>query len=145
MLQKYRHLASINDGLCSTKEAMNKGMLVTRAYNEANGEWELSLPTSATDKIYGFVDKAQDNNDHVSLYYDEIEVGTKALVWTLVPNEAWVTDQVTGTFVVGDTAGIDASNKGKVVKATENALFEVVEVFEADTKMPNYSVALRVL
>lgn len=142
MLQQYRRIASINDGLLQTSEAMTKGMLVVKKLNASTKEFELALPTEETDKPYGFITNQQTLDDHVTSYYDAIAKGERAIVWTKVPNEVWVTDQFTGTLEVGDLVGIDVANKGKVKKVTDNALLQVVEVFDAGTKADNACVAL---
>lgn len=163
MLQKRRMIASIPDGLCTTAAKIRKGRLVMRKYNAANKRYELSLPTSAdtvTD-VYGFMTLRIDEDVHKESYYDEVESGVKAVVYTLVPNESWGTTEFDGTLAVGDkcTVSTDSGKEGKIRKITskttgfgesavttyEDALFEVVAVYPAMGGYEEAMIDVRVL
>lgn len=129
-LQNRRARLFLPNGLHETAEKMTKGMLVSRRLKQETGEYELYLPTSDADEVYGIVDLRQDSTDHVDSYYDEIPAGVRAVANTLMKDDGWGTDQFTGALEVGDLAMPDYANKGKIKKCEEadiaKAIFRVV-------------------
>lgn len=134
-LQKRRDLASMPDGLMDTSVEVTKGMIVTRVFNADTGEFEIALPKTEDDVIYGFVTLRQDSTEKPSDEYDKIDAGIKAVVYTLVRDNEWATDQFTGALEIGDLAMIDVANPGKIKKCDEankaKALFQVTEFIPA--------------
>lgn len=130
MLQTRRIIASLPDGLCDAGEKLTKGRLVARSLKTDKSGYELKLATT-NDDVYGFVTLRIDSNEHKMSYYDEIEKGKKAVVYTLVKNEEYGTDQFKGEIGIGDFVSCDTD--GTLKKETEkaSALFEVVATYPA--------------
>lgn len=128
MLQKRRDLGTMPDGLMKTSVELTKGMLVQRKL--VDGEYVIALPEDGK-AVYGFVTLRDDEAVYKLSSYDKIAKGVRAVVYTLVKDNEWATDQFTGEFAKGDLA--KAGTDGKLVAATgaEDALFEVVGVSKA--------------
>ena len=137
MLQKRRMIASIPDGLCNTAEEIVKGRAVVRKYDAATGTYVYALPTTAAEakNVYGFITLRIDEDVHKESYYDKIDKGVKAVVYTLVPNESWGTTEFDGTLAVGDKCIVSstAGKLGMLVKAgaADTPQFEVVAKYPA--------------
>ena len=142
MLFKRRDLSSMPDGLMKTSVELTKGMLVQRKL--VDGEYVIALPEDGK-TVYGFVTLREDEAVYKISHYDTIEKGVRAVVYTLVKDNEWATDQFTEGLVKGDLA--KAGTDGKVVKATgaEDALFEVIDVAEAMAGYENALVTVKVL
>lgn len=153
MLQKRRDLASIPDGLGVTATAMVKGTAVVRKI--VNGVITYAKPSTLAEAqdIYGFITLRIDDNDHPDKFYDTIEAGKKATVYTWVKNNEWATTEFVGTLVAGDKCAIDftEANAGKVRKLdtvtnpTEVALLEVVSVSPAKSGYIDSLLTVKVL
>lgn len=141
MLFKRRDLGSMPDGLMKASVELTKGMLVQRKL--VNGEYVLAMPENG--KAYGFVTLREDEAVYKASHYDTIEAGKRAVVYTLVKDNEWATDQFEAGLAMGDYAKAGAN--GKVVKATsaEDALFEVIDVTEAMAGYENALVTVKVL
>lgn len=140
-LLKRRDLGSMPDGLMKTSVELTKGMLVQRKL--VGSEYVLALPTDG--KAYGFVTLREDEAVYKASHYDTIAKGVRAVVYTLVKDNEWATDQFAEGLVIGDLA--KAGTDGKVVKASgaEDALFEVIDVTEAMAGYENALVTVKVL
>lgn len=127
MLQKHRDLGSMPDGLMKTKVEMTKGMAVARKLNAETKQYEICLPAEG-DVIYGFVDARIDEKIYRFSEYDVIPAGKRAVVYTLVKDNEWRTDQFEGELAIGDLCAVGTN--GKLVKTTETdkAVFEIVGV-----------------
>lgn len=126
-LQKRRDLGTMPDGLMKTSVEVVKGMLVQRKL--IDGEYQIALPEEGK-AVYGFVTLREDEAVYKAAHYDKIEAGKRAVVYTLVKDNEWATDQFEGELKIGDLA--KAGTNGKVVVAGENdALFEVIGVSAA--------------
>ena len=141
-LFKRRDLGTMPDGLMKTSVELTKGMLVQRKL--VDGEYVIALP-EAGNAVYGFVTLREDEAVYKISHYDKIEKGVRAVVYTLVKDNEWATDQYTGTLVVGDLA--KAGTDGKLVKTTnaDEALFEVVAVANAMAGYEFATVTVKVL
>lgn len=151
MLQKRRMIASIPDGLCKTTSTIKKGSAVVRKLDSTTGEYVYALPASAEEAkdIYGFITLRIDEDTHKDSYYDTIDSGTRAVVYTLVPNESWGTTEFSGTLAVGDkvmASGVTAT-AGKLVKVGDNdtAQFEVIATYPAMGGYEEAMIDVRVL
>lgn len=127
-LQKRRDLGTMPDGLMKTSVEVTKGMLVQRKL--INGEYQIALPEEGN-AVYGFVTLREDEAVYKAAHYDVIEKGKRAVVYTLVKDNEWATDQFEGEFKIGALA--KAGTNGKLVAASskEDALFEVIGVSAA--------------
>lgn len=144
MLQKHRDLGSMPDGLMKTKVEMTKGMAVARKLNAETKQYEICLP-EAGDTIYGFVDARIDEKIYRFSEYDVIPAGKRAVVYTLVKDNEWRTDQFTGELAVGDLCAVGTD--GKLVKTEDatTAVFEIVGVQAAMAGYENAMVVAKVL
>ena len=144
MLQKRRDLGSMPDGLMKTKVEVVKGMAVARKLNAETKQYEICLP-AAGDTIYGFVDLRIDEKIYRFSEYDVIPAGKRAVVYTLVKDNEWATDQFVGELVVGDLAKVGTD--GKLAKTTnaEEAVFEIVGTQAAMAGYENAMVVAKVL
>lgn len=141
MLFKRRDLGAMPDGLMKASVELTKGMLVQRKL--VDGEYVIALP-EANATVYGFVTLREDEAVYKISHYDKIEAGKRAVVYTLVKDNEWATDQFEGELTVGSLA--KAGTNGKVVAASkEDALFEVIEVTEAMAGYENALVTVKVL
>lgn len=148
MLRKYRlDEQSLPDGLMKAKVDLVKGMIVAREL--VNGEYQIALPKDTTgDGVYGFVTLREDEAVYKESYYDKIEKGHRAVVYTLVPNAEWATDQFEDdvkTLKVGDKMFANTTGKLKKKTGSETALFEVVGTQEAMAGYENAMVIVKVL
>lgn len=148
MLQKRRFdEKSLPDGLMKTKEALTKGMIVAR--NLESGEYKITKPTdTAGTNVYGFVTLREDEAVYKQSYYDEIPANTRAVVYTLVPNAEWATDQFEGelsSLNIGDKMFANTTGKLKKVSSSETALFELIGKQEAMAGYENAMVIVKVL
>lgn len=136
--------ASIPDGLMDASVELTKGMIVGRKLNADTGKYEIVLPADGVE-VYGFVTLREDSAVLRESFYDKIEKGHKAVVYTLVKNHSWRTDQYTGELVVGDK--VVAGTDGKLVKHTEGgeAIAEVIEVNGAWVGYENPTITVRIL
>ena len=91
--------ASIPDGLMECDVELTKGMIVARKL--VDGKYKIVLPESAKE-VYGFVTLREDEAVYKASHYDAIPAGKKAVVYTLVKDHEWRTDQFEGELVVGD-------------------------------------------
>lgn len=141
-LQKHRDLGSMPDGLMKTKVELTKGMAVTRRL--VDGVYEIDLPATG-DTIYGFVDARIDEKVYRFSEYDVIPAGKRAVVYTLVKDNEWRTDQFEGSLVVGDLCAVGTN--GKLVKTSdkEAAVFEIVGVQAAMAGYEKAMVVAKVL
>ena len=141
-LLKRRDLGTMPDGLMKASVELTKGMLVQRKL--VDGEYVIALPESGK-PVYGFVTLREDEAVYKISHYDKIEAGKRAVVYTLVKDNEWATDQFAEGLAMGDLA--KAGTDGKVVKASsaEDALFEVIEVTEAMAGYENALVTVKVL
>lgn len=137
MLQKRRTIASIPDGLCDTAKKIRKGRCVIRKYDTKKKDYVFDLPSSADEAktVYGFITLRIDEDTHKESYYDDIDAGKKAVVYTLVPNESWGTTEFEGSPVIGDKMIVDSAGENagklKVAGSSDTAQFEVVAVYPA--------------
>lgn len=145
MLMSVRTIATIPDGLMKAKVELVRGMIVSRVLED--GEYKIALPTDAEDTgIYGFVTLREDEAVYSRAYYDTIEVGKRAVVYTLAQNEEWATDQVEGfsTLKIGDK--LVAGANGKLVAGeTGTYVFEVIGKRKALAGYENDTVIVKVL
>jgi hypothetical protein len=145
MLHSVRTIAAIPDGLMKAKVELKRGMIVSRVFED--GEFKIALPSGAADKaIYGFVTLREDEAVYSRAYYDVIEANRRAVVYTLVKNEEWATDQVEGfeSLNVGDK--LVAGANGKLVAGSEGAyVFEVIGKRKALAGYENDTVIVKVL
>lgn len=119
MLHSVRTIATIPDGLMKAKVDLVRGMIVSRTLDGLTKEYEITLPTGHDDEnIYGFVTLREDESIYARSEYDKIEKGKRAVVYTLVKNEEWATDQVDGfsTLEIGDK--LYAASTGKLTKVS---------------------------
>lgn len=148
MLYKHRDMASIPDGLMKAKVALKRGMIVCRKLE--SGEYKITLPsdTAGTD-VYGFVTLREDESIYARSHYDDIEAGKRAVVYTLVKDNEWATDQIKE----GDFAGLAVGDKmyantdgtlGKV-SSGETALFECIGKKSAGAGYEKDTVIVKVL
>lgn len=148
MLQKRRFdEKSLPDGLMKTKVEMTKGMIVARKLE--SGEYKIVLPedTKGTD-VYGFVTLREDEAVYKSSYYDKIPANTRAVVYTLVKDAEWATDQFEdeiGSLNIGDKLFANTTGKLKKVSSGETALFELIGKQEAMAGYENAMVIVKVL
>lgn len=144
MLQKRRDLGSIPDGLGTTATEMKKGRAVVRKFVEGVLTYALPATAEEAQNVYGFVTLRIDDKHHTDQYHDMIPAGVKAVAYTLVKHNEWATTEFDGELQLGDKCGIayEGDKAGKVVKATENPLFEVVGVSGA---MAGYNEAMVVV
>ena len=127
MLQKRRDLGTMPDGLMKTSVELTKGMIVQRKL--VDGEYVIALPEDGK-AVYGFVTLRDDEAVYKVSHYDTIPVGVRAVVYTLVKDNEWATDQFTGDLKIGDK--VKAGTDGKLVAASDtDALFEVIGVSKA--------------
>ena len=138
---------SLPDGLMKAKVNMVRGMAVCRTLDSTTGEYEITLPSAKGAEIYGFVTLRADEAVYKISDYDNIKAGQRAVVYTLVPNAEWATDQFTGTIAVGDkvTAGID----GKLVKVetTDEGMvrtFAVIATADAGAGYEKATITIKV-
>lgn len=127
MLQKRRDLNSMPDGLMKASVELTKGMIVQRKL--VDGEYVIALPETGA-PVYGFVTLRDDEAVYKLSSYDKIEKGKRAVVYTLVKDNEWATDQFEGSLVIGDK--VAAGTNGKLVKASgDEAIAEVIGVSKA--------------
>lgn len=148
MLQK-RRLAekSLPDGLMKASVDLVRGMIVARKLE--GGEYKIALPTdTAGTGVYGFVTLREDEAVYKASYYDKIEKGKRAVVYTLVKDAEWATDQFEGelsTLNIGDKLFANTTGKLAKVTSSETALFELVDKQEAMAGYENPMVVVKVL
>lgn len=148
MLQKRRFdEKSLPDGLMKTKVEMTKGMIVARKLED--GEYKIVLPESTDGEgVYGFVTLREDEAVYKASYYDKIPANTRAVVYTLVKDAEWATDQFEdeiGSLNIGDKLFANTTGKLKKVSSGETALFELIGKQEAMAGYENAMVIVKVL
>lgn len=145
MLHSVRTIATIPDGLMKAKVKLVRGMIVSRVLE--NGEFKIALPTGANDTgIYGFVTLREDEAIYSRAYYDEIAADRRAVVYTLVKNEEWATDQVEGFEALNIGDKLVAGANGKLVAGeTGTYVFEVIGKRKAFAGYENDTVIVKVL
>lgn len=145
MLFKRRDFACLPDGLMDASVELVRGMVVARKYSATKGEYEVVMPTTAGATLYGFVTAREDEALYSLAQNDKIEAGRKCVVYTLVKDNEWATDQYTGALAVTDL--VKAGADGKLVKTTvaEEAFAEVVGVTSAGAGYENSLVTVKVL
>lgn len=129
MLHNVRGDSYIPDGLQKAKVELTRGMLVSKVFNAATGEFEINLPTGADDvNIYGFVTLREDEAVYARSHYDTIEAGRRCQVNTLVKDHEWATDQVEGFDALAINDKVEGSATGALVKSADgvNAIGYVV-------------------
>lgn len=127
MLQKRRDLGTMPDGLMKASVELTKGMIVQRKL--VDGEYVIALPEEGK-PVYGFVTLRDDEAVYKLSSYDQIEKGKRAVVYTLVKDNEWATDQFEGELKIGDL--VAAGTNGKLVAAGDsNAIMEVIGVSKA--------------
>lgn len=150
MLQKYRDLGSIPDGLCRVAQDTVKGSGVIRKL--ADGKEVLALPSTKEEAaaFTGFVTLDIEYSEHKGSYYDVIPKGSLAVCYTKVKDNEWKTTEFVGELAVGDkccigyTAETDAG-KVKKVATGETATLEVIGKVAAMAGYENPMVIVRVL
>lgn len=141
MLAKVRDLGSMPDGLMKASVELTRGMIVQRKL--VDGAYVIALPEAGA-SVYGFVTLREDESIYARSYYDTIEVGKRAVVYTLVKDNEWATDQFTGTLNIGDK--VEAGTDGKLVKATgDEAIAEVIGVAKAGAGYEKATVIVKIL
>lgn len=148
MLQKRRlDEKSLPDGLMKTKVEMTKGMVVCRTLE--SGEYKITLPSDTKGtNVYGFVTLREDEAVYKQSHYDTIPADTRAVVYTLVPDAEWATDQFEGeltTLNIGDKMFANTTGKLKKVTASETPLFEVIGKQDAMAGYENAMITVKVL
>lgn len=147
MLRKHRDLGSMPDGLMKAKEDLVKGMIVARTLDE--GEYKIAKPADTKGTgVYGFVTLREDEAVYKESYYDEIKAGQRAVVYTLVKDNEWATDQFEGelsSLKVGDKMFANTSGKLAKVVSGETALFELIDKQDAMAGYENAMVIVKVL
>lgn len=145
MLQKRRlDEKSLPDGLMKTKVEMTKGMVVCRTLE--SGEYKITLPSDTKGtNVYGFVTLREDEAVYKQSHYDTIPADTRAVVYTLVPDAEWATDQFEGDVAVGDKLFANTTGKLKKVASGETALFECIGKQDAMAGYENAMVIVKVL
>lgn len=147
MLRKYRDLGTMPDGLMKAKEDLVKGMIVARTLDE--GSYVITKPkdTKGTG-VYGFVTLREDEAVYKESYYDDIKAGQRAVVYTLVKDNEWATDQFEGelsSLTVGDKMFANTTGKLKKVATTETPIVEVIDTQEAMAGYEKAMVVVKVL
>ena len=144
MLFKHRvTTASIPDGLMEASVDLTKGMIVARKLNAETGKYEIVLPESEGADVYGFVTLREDEAVYKYSYYDKIEKGKKAVVYTLVKDHEWRTDQFAEGLQKGDK--VCAGTDGKLMKygSTGTAIGEVIGLTKAMAGYENACVIVK--
>lgn len=146
MLAKIRDLSSMPDGLMNASVELKRGMIVQRKLNAQTKQFEIALPENGK-PVYGFVTLREDEATYCRSYYDTIEKGKKAVVYTLVKDNEWATDQVTdfAGLAIGDK--VKAGTDGKLVKdsAGDNAIAEVIGLAKAGAGYETDTVLVKIL
>lgn len=148
MLAKVRDMASIPDGLMKAKVDLKRGMIVCRKLED--GEYKITLPsdTNGTD-VYGFVTLREDESIYARSYYDEIKAGKRAVVYTLVKDNEWATDQIKegefASLAVGDKMYANTDGTLGKVSSGETALFECIGKRKALAGYEKDTVIVKVL
>lgn len=147
MLRKYRDLGSMPDGLMKTNVEVTKGMIVARKL--VDGEYKIALPEDTTGAgVYGFVTLREDEAVYKESYYDVIPKDTRAVVYTLVVDNEWATDQFEDTYsslAIGDKLFANTTGKLKKVTASETPLFELIGKQDAMAGYENAMLIVKVL
>lgn len=148
MLAKIRDLGSMPDGLMKAKVKLQRGMIVARTL-ESN-EFKITLPsdTAGTD-VYGFVTLREDEAVYARSYYDEIREGARAVVYTLVKDNEWATDQIKegefASLAIGDKMYANTDGTLGKVSSGEKALFQVIGKKSAGAGYEKDTVIVKVL
>lgn len=147
MLRKVRDLGSMPDGLMKANVDLVKGMIVGRKL--VDGEYKIVLPEDTTGAgVYGFVTLREDEAVYKESYYDKISKDQRAVVYTLVQDNEWATDQFEdefGSLAVGDKLFANTNGKLKKVSSGETALFELIGKQEAMAGYENAMLIVKVL
>lgn len=154
MLQKFRDLGSIPDGLCRVAQDTAKGSAVIRKL--VSGKEVLVLPSSKEEAaaFTGFVTLDIEYNEHKGSYYDVIPKDSLAVCYTKVKNNEWKTTEFVGELNVGDQCVIGFTkdtDAGKVRKINtgagsgETATLEVVGKISAMAGYEKPMVIVRIL
>lgn len=147
MLRKVRDLGTMPDGLMKANVDLVRGMIVARKL--VSGEYKIVLPEGTDGSgVYGFVTLREDEAVYKESHYDKIAKGTRAVVYTLVKDNEWATDQFEGelsSLNIGDKLFANTNGKLKKVTASETPLFELIGKQEAMAGYENAMVIVKVL
>lgn len=147
MLRKVRDLGTMPDGLMKANVDLVRGMIVARKYED--GEYKIVLPEGTDGSgVYGFVTLREDEAVYKESYYDKIAKGTRAVVYTLVKDNEWATDQFEGdlsSLNIGDKMYANTTGKLAKVSSSETPLFELIGKQEAMAGYENAMVIVKVL
>lgn len=147
MLRKVRDLGTMPDGLMKANVDLVRGMIVSRKLE--SGEYKIVLPEDTTGEgVYGFVTLREDEAVYKESHYDKIAKGTRAVVYTLVKDNEWATDQFEGdlsSLNIGDKMYANTSGKLAKVSSSETPLFELIGKQEAMAGYENAMVIVKVL
>ena len=144
MLFKHRvTTASIPDGLMACKEELTKGMIVAKKL--VDGKYEIVLPESEGAEVYGFVTLREDEAVYKASHYDKIPANTKAVVYTLVKDHEWRTDQFVEGLVVGDKVVAGTDGKLKKYESTGTAFAEVIGLTKPFAGYENACAIVKIL
>lgn len=142
MLQKFRDLGSMPDGLCRVNADIKKGSGVVRKL--VDGKYVLALPSNAEEakNFYGFVTLDIEYKEHKRSYYDTIEKDSLAVCYTRVKDNEWKTTEFDGELQIGDKCaiGYEGDKAGKVVKVSDGS--ETMEVIGLIAAMAGYEEAM---
>ena len=133
--------ASIPDGLMECDVELTKGMIVARKL--VDGKYKIVLPESEGAEVYGFVTLREDEAVYKASHYDVIPAGKKAVVYTMVKDHEWRTDQFAEGLVQGDK--VCAGTNGKLMKhaGTGSAIGEVIGLTKAMAGYENACVIVK--
>lgn len=147
MLRKRRDLGTMPDGLMKAKEDLVKGMIVARTLKD--GSYVIAKPKNETDaEVYGFVTLREDEATYKESHYDNIAAGQRAVVYTLVKDNEWATDQFEDdleSLEVGDKLFANTTGKLKKVTSEEKAIVELIDKQEAMAGYEKAMVVVKVL
>lgn len=147
MLRKVRDLGTMPDGLMKANVDLVRGMIVSRKL--VSGEYKIVLPENTTGEgVYGFVTLREDEAVYKESHYDKIAKDTRAVVYTLVKDNEWATDQFEDSFEslnVGDKLFANTTGKLKKVSSGETALFELIGKQPAMAGYENAMLIVKVL
>ena len=147
MLRKRRDLGTMPDGLMKAKEDLVKGMIVARTLED--GSYVITKPKDTTGAgVYGFVTLREDEATYKESHYDNISAGQRAVVYTLVKDNEWATDQFEGdlkSLNIGDKLFANTTGKLKKVTSGEKAIVELIDKQEAMAGYEKAMVVVKVL
>lgn len=124
MLSKRIDLNSIPFGLYKTKQDMVKGRLVK--FNDKTAELEYA---EKDDEAQAFITLRMETMEGSDQSLDTIKKGTRAVAYTLVPNNIWATSEVEGIDKLNVGDPLNCAKEGKLSKCQDgqSGKFVVVE------------------